>query len=268
MRNLEELKLLIPKSKGDTASIPILESLEHSELEQIAKELLEWTIDSNWPIARLLCSILIPLGHSLVPRIREILKTRDDEWVWHIMAPLVGRLDLEVQAALIPNFLEYMRCEHGREYDEVVEEFLRSYAGRKYGESFETANGENQDIPITGDDILVEISYLPTDHGGRVNPVRTGYRPQFYYENHDWDASHNYFEVETVNPGETTRAAITFLSPDRHLGKLKPGSHFLIREGQKVCGYGHVVEILNLEFSAIRAALYRLAREKEYPKKD
>jgi translation elongation factor EF-Tu-like GTPase len=102
-------------------------------------------------------------------------------------------------------------------------------------------------------DVEVEITFLPTEHGGRRGPAFNDYRPQFYYAGHDWDASHEYPDVGQVNPGDTVRAYLCFLSPQEHAGKLKPGTAFLIREGQKVVGYGSVTCILDLETSAAAA---------------
>jgi elongation factor Tu len=99
-------------------------------------------------------------------------------------------------------------------------------------------------------DIEVEITFLPTAHGGRSGPAFSGYRPQFYYAGHDWDAEHEYPDSESVQPGQTVRAYLTFLSPQEHVGKLHPGKAFLIREGNKTVGYGSVLAILNLESSA------------------
>ena len=101
-------------------------------------------------------------------------------------------------------------------------------------------------------DILVEMSYLLTEDGGRKNPTWSGYRPQFFYNNHDWDAQHEYIDVEKVYPGDTVKAYLTFMSPQEHFGKLKIGDHFLIREGRKIIAFGHVIEIIDLENSAKR----------------
>lgn len=99
-------------------------------------------------------------------------------------------------------------------------------------------------------DIEVVVTFLPTEHGGRRGPVCSGYRPQFYYAGHDWDALHEYPDVELVNLGDTVRAFLSFLSPEEHIGKVKPGMAFLIREGQKIVGYGSVIRLLELEESA------------------
>ena len=102
-------------------------------------------------------------------------------------------------------------------------------------------------------DIEVTLTLLPTEHGGRNGPAFSGYRPQFYYSGQDFDGVHEYPDVGSVNPGDTVKAFIVFLSPAYHLGKLKPGTAFLIREGQRVVGYGAVTQILDLEASAKRA---------------
>ena len=102
-------------------------------------------------------------------------------------------------------------------------------------------------------DIEARITFMPTEHGGRAGPAFQRYRPQFYYDGQDWDASHSYPDNEVVNPGETVRAHLSFLSPEKHFGKVVPGMPFLIREGNRTIGYGVVVSLLNLEHSAASA---------------
>jgi translation elongation factor EF-Tu-like GTPase len=99
-------------------------------------------------------------------------------------------------------------------------------------------------------DIAVEITYLSVEDGGKKLPVSSGYRPQFYYDGHDWDAIHEYPDVNLVYPGQTARALLSFLSPDAHVGKLYVGKEFQIREGQHVVAQGKVIQILHLEESA------------------
>lgn len=103
-------------------------------------------------------------------------------------------------------------------------------------------------------DVEAEIYFLATEEGGRKGPAYTDYRPQFYYDGHDWDAPHEYPDVEQVNPGDTVRAYLAFLSPQEHVGKLHIGKEFLIREGAKTVGRGKITKILELEISAKRHA--------------
>ena len=100
------------------------------------------------------------------------------------------------------------------------------------------------------------LTFLPTEDGGRSAPVFSNYRPQFYYDGRDWDAPHTYPDVESVRPGDTVRVILSFLSPDQHVGKLKAGTPFLIREGRKIVGYGAITKLLQLEESA-RTAMER-----------
>ena len=101
-------------------------------------------------------------------------------------------------------------------------------------------------------DVEAEIVLLPTEHGGRASAARSDYRPQFYYDGQDHDASHTYPDVERVLPGQSARVFLAFLHPETHIGKLHPGMPFLIREGQKVLGYGTVTRVVDLEASAER----------------
>ena len=106
--------------------------------------------------------------------------------------------------------------------------------------------------PKYPNDIEAEITFLTTEEGGRKTPAFFGYRPQFYYDEHDWDAVQEYIGVSEVYPGQTVTAQLAFLSPQCHVGKLHPGKEFLVREGQRVVARGKVTKILNLEESAER----------------
>jgi translation elongation factor EF-Tu-like GTPase len=103
-------------------------------------------------------------------------------------------------------------------------------------------------------DIEAEIYFLTSAEGGRNKPAFNDYRPQFFYDGHDWDARHLYPDVKQVNPGETVRAYLGFLSPQEHYGKVYVGMEFLIREGSRTVAKGKITSIPELEQSAKRAA--------------
>jgi hypothetical protein len=105
-------------------------------------------------------------------------------------------------------------------------------------------------------DIEVILQFLPTGEGGRSAPVRTGYRPQFYYAGHDWDAVHEYPDHDSVLPGQEVRAFVAFLSPAEHLDKVVPGLIFEIREGTRVVARGRVPNVMDLYESAWRARVH------------
>lgn len=107
-------------------------------------------------------------------------------------------------------------------------------------------------MPPFAPDIEAEIRFLTPDEGGRHTPARSGYRPQFYYDGHDWDAHQEYPDVEWVHPGETARTLLWFLSPEAHLGRVQVGMEFEVREGARAVGRGRVTKILSLAESAER----------------
>ncbi|MFN8575121.1 MAG: hypothetical protein U0132_23915 [Gemmatimonadaceae bacterium] len=99
-------------------------------------------------------------------------------------------------------------------------------------------------------DVEVEFEELDQAHGGRQHPLVTNSRPQFYYLGHDWDC-----RVEIITRLGTSsrigvRAFLAFLSPVDHVGRLKPGTPFLFREGQRTIGFGTIASILELDASA------------------
>jgi elongation factor Tu len=94
--------------------------------------------------------------------------------------------------------------------------------------------------------IEAEIHFLAPEEGGRQTPIRCGYRPQFYYEGRDWDAIYDYPGRQEVKPGETVMALLSFLSPDQHRGRVRPGLTFEVREGPRVVGTGKVLRVLEL----------------------
>lgn len=92
------------------------------------------------------------------------------------------------------------------------------------------------------------IYYLTTEEGGRMSPVRTGYRGQFYYNDKDWDAQQIFIDKEWCILGEYVDCYIQTLSPQYHAGNFYIGKEFQIREGAKIVGYGTITEILREEF--------------------
>jgi len=88
------------------------------------------------------------------------------------------------------------------------------------------------------------VTFLTAEDGGRSGPAFSGYRPQFHYAGHDWIALSTYPDVTQVNPGDTVRVFLSFLSPERHLGQVIVGTPFLFREGRRIVAYGSISKIL------------------------
>ena len=99
-------------------------------------------------------------------------------------------------------------------------------------------------------DVEVEVTFLPTEHGGFTAPIGSGSRPQFYCAGADWIAQLAFIDGDVVRPGQTARAYVTFAHPDELLSTLKAGSPFLLRAGQRVVAYGRVLRVIDLDESA------------------
>lgn len=80
-------------------------------------------------------------------------------------------------------------------------------------------------------------------------PCRSGYRPQFFYEEWDHEVIDIHFvEKELVYPGDAVVAEITLLHPDIDiLYTLSPGVNFQVREGSRIIATGAITRILNLQ---------------------
>ena len=105
-------------------------------------------------------------------------------------------------------------------------------------------------------DIAAEVVFLPPEHGGWRERPPSGLRRQFYYLSDDWDAEFRFPNDAAAAHGTPVRAAITFTMPHEHENRLRPGLPFLIREGQRVLGYGVVLELAGLQDSARRMREY------------
>ncbi len=102
-------------------------------------------------------------------------------------------------------------------------------------------------ITVRRPDIETEISFIPTENGGRQTAVKSGYRANhnFGFEGMLNDAAHEYIGQESVSPGESVLANIWFLVPEYQTGRLTIGFKFTVQEGAHVVGYGRITKILN-----------------------
>ena len=105
-------------------------------------------------------------------------------------------------------------------------------------------------------DVIAEVVFLPPEDGGWGGAVPSGLRRQFYYASEDWDADFRFPNGQDALHGTPVRTAIRFLSPHEHESRVRPGLPFLIREGQRVLGYGVVLELAGLHDSARRMREY------------
>ncbi len=106
-------------------------------------------------------------------------------------------------------------------------------------------------------DFLAQLTFLPTEHGGRANPTRSGYRPMVTFANYPelpTTGEQSYLDKEEVWPGQSVQSEIKILSAGYFAGRLYEGMQFRISEGSTVIGYGEILEIRNPALSKTIAA--------------
>ena len=95
-------------------------------------------------------------------------------------------------------------------------------------------------------DVEVEISFLSTEEGGRSGYATHRYFPQ--YEIGDGlctGGAHQFFERDTVQPGESARAGVKFLGADSLPAKLQVGQSLRVLEGPKLVAHAIITRIWN-----------------------
>lgn len=103
-----DIRTLIPEHKNDFERVEMLKNYKVEELKPIIYDLLTWPQDMNWPIALEIQNILLNFKEDLIPHIRTILLTDDDEWKYWILTSLMRKLPNHIIVLLKPE-LERIR---------------------------------------------------------------------------------------------------------------------------------------------------------------
>ena len=98
-------------------------------------------------------------------------------------------------------------------------------------------------------ELEVEIYYLTTEEGGRITPLYSGYRGQFFYDGNHWDAQQKFIDNEVCNLGETVKVYLKTMRPINHFKKFFIGKEFEIKEGAKTVGKGIITKIMRSDFN-------------------
>ncbi len=106
----------------------------------------------------------------------------------------------------------------------------------------------NDKFELPNPELEAEIYYLREEESGRKTPINSGYRGQFSYDDHDWDAPQEFIGKESCLPGEKVKVRLQTSSPEYHIGKFWVGKSFKIREGYRVVGEGTITKILREDF--------------------
>ena len=102
--NEEKLLALIPRHKSDFERANRLIRLGYSNVKSILPEIIEWTLDGNWPIARRLQDFLICIGKPVAPFIKVILQNGNSSDKYHLLSGVVAHsneLNVELYSELL-----------------------------------------------------------------------------------------------------------------------------------------------------------------------
>ena len=95
-------------------------------------------------------------------------------------------------------------------------------------------------------DCIGTVSLISTALGGKSNAVRSGYRPQhLIHENCQTSGLHEYEHVGALEPGQSAKAKVWFVSPEVYPATICPGRTLDLFEGSMHVGTLEVIEVLN-----------------------
>jgi hypothetical protein len=86
-RSLPEL---VPGSKDETEKAKKLVALGFPTVEPVIAEMLEWVEDANWPVAKVFLPFLAGIGGPLVPHVRYVLQSQDEQWKRVVLEHIVS----------------------------------------------------------------------------------------------------------------------------------------------------------------------------------
>ena len=91
--------------------------------------------------------------------------------------------------------------------------------------------------------LSARITLYPSEMGGRIKPVYSGYRPSFVFNSKiHYSGEIDLLGKDELKPGETSKALVRLL-PAQTLKTLKPNKSFTISEGNKIIGTGLIESV-------------------------
>lgn len=119
---------LLPRDKFDEDSVELIKQMNRAQILPLLPGLLEWTQDINWPVAPGIVQLLLTFPEEIVPHVKVVLASDDDNWKWFILHFLVIKLPLDSRM----KFKEYLtrvaeaptNSELGEELDEIAVRIL------------------------------------------------------------------------------------------------------------------------------------------------
>ncbi|MFS0558645.1 DUF5071 domain-containing protein [Brevibacillus sp. 179-C9.3 HS] len=99
---MENIRSFIPKDKHDLESVNRLKELNPAMLKPVLPDLFEWVQDINWPVARGIAQILVSCGREMIPELKKVLESNDDDWKFACFGWIINDLPLEIVKELEP----------------------------------------------------------------------------------------------------------------------------------------------------------------------
>lgn len=94
--------------------------------------------------------------------------------------------------------------------------------------------------------VEAEITLFPTEKGGRTEAAYTGFRPAHKVKDDYLTTGHIEFtDKEKLEPGETGKATIFFITPEVYPRCLWVGKEIALQEGSHVIGCAKITKIMN-----------------------
>jgi hypothetical protein len=82
--------LSLPQDKYDTEAATALAVASWESIAPLMPQILEWMQDLNWPVAHVFQPFLVSVGLPLVPFVREVFATDDEQWKYNILVSVVA----------------------------------------------------------------------------------------------------------------------------------------------------------------------------------
>ncbi len=96
-----DLSTLVPATKSETDKARRLVALGFPAVQPVLDEILEWVEDPNWPVAQVFLPFLATVGVPLVPLVRHVLESHDEQWKHAVLANVVGQNDALAHAMAV-----------------------------------------------------------------------------------------------------------------------------------------------------------------------
>lgn len=116
---MEGFEGLLPRNKYDIDSAEKIKKMDRNLILPLLPGLLIFTQDMNWPVAPSVLEILLTFPIEIVPHVKDVLSSDDDNWKWFILHFLI--IELPVESKI--QFREYLtRVAETPTQNEIAEE--------------------------------------------------------------------------------------------------------------------------------------------------